>query len=148
MAVAFVDPDLTEFGGQRTDFATDQAHTMRLRTGTVGDLSTPGLYGKPPIPLRPGTRRAGHRGSPYVSFAGREVPLEVRLDVSGGTPAGSAAPTSATPAAPAADPAATESADSAGPSLVTIALGVLIVLVLVLAAAVVVLLRRQRPPTP
>ena len=49
MAVAFVDPDLPEFGGQRTDFATDQAHTMRLRTGTVGDLSTPGLYGKPPI---------------------------------------------------------------------------------------------------
>ena len=149
MVVAFADPDLTEFGGQRTDFATDQAHTMRLRTGIVGGQSTPGLYGRPPIPLRPGTYavRVTVEDNPYESFAGREVPLEVRLEVSGGTPAGSAAPTSATPAAPAADPAVAESADSAGPSLVTIALGVLIVLVLVLAAAVVVLLRRQRPPT-
>jgi hypothetical protein len=122
---------------------------MRLHTGIVGGQSTPGLYGRPPIPLRPGTYavRVTVEDNPYESFAGREVPLEVRLEVSGGTPAGSAAPTSATPAAPAADPAVAESADSAGPSLVTIALGVLIVLVLVLAAAVVVLLRRQRPPT-
>ena len=143
MVVAFADPDLTEFGRQRTDTPTDQAHTMRIRTGVVGREPAAG-QGRPV--LRPGTYavRVTVEDNPYLSFAGREVPLEVRLDISNGTPAASAVPTSATSAAPTADPAAAEPGDGAGPSLFTIALGVLIVLVLLLAAAVVVLLRRQR----
>jgi Ca-activated chloride channel family protein len=144
MAVAFADPDLTEFGRQRTDTATDRAHTMRIRTGVVGREPAAGQPA-----LQPGTYavRVTVEDNPYLSFAGREVPLEVRLDVSNGTPAASAVPTSAASAAPTTDATAVEPRAGGGPPLLTIALGVLIVLVILLAAAVVVLLRRQRPPT-
>jgi Ca-activated chloride channel family protein len=153
MELVFVDPDLNEantasdVGYVREDADTDAAQTLRIRTGVVGRDPVP-PFGRQCC-LRPGIYavRVTVENNPYVSFAGREVALEVRLDVSGAAPATSAAVTSAAAAVPAPDPAAAEPADSSGPSVVVIALGVMAVLVLVLVAAVVVLLRRQRPPT-
>ena len=152
MELVFVDPDLSEantasdVGYIREDAETDAAQTLRIRTGVVGRDPVPPFGNQ--CCLRPGTYavRVTVEDNPWTSYAGREVPLELRLDVSGAAPA-SAAATSPAGAAPTPDPAAAGPADSTGPSIVVIALGVMTVLVLVLAAAVVVLLRRQRPPS-